>query len=93
MENIIPVKIKDCVTEYEYYHFSDFEKLYDKYAGAFYRMILSSINDTEVANKILENTFCFVFKNINDHDSSRCSLFIWMKNILQSQINIYSEKK
>lgn len=92
MKTILLAQITRGVPENEVYSFSDFEKLYDKYAGAFYHIILCKVNDAESANKILENTFCFAFKNINSYDSSKSLLFTWMKNILQVQLNIHSKK-
>ena len=92
MKTNIPAKIKDCVPQNENYSFSDFEKLYDKYAGALYNIILTKVADKDAANKILENTFCFAFKNINEYNSSKSLLFTWIKNILQFQINIFYQK-
>ena len=92
MKTIIPASLIKCVPSTINYSFSDFEKLYDKYAGAFYNIILIKINNEEAANKILENTFCFAFKNINDYDASKSLLFTWLKNILQLQIDTYINK-
>jgi hypothetical protein len=43
----------------------DFENIYDKYAGAFYQIILSMVDDAEAACEILENTFCYAFTNMH----------------------------
>ena len=64
-----------------------FGYLYDKYAAAFYGMILNNLNkDEAVAQDILQEVFLKIWKSLDSYNSANEGLFVWMFRILRATI-------
>lgn len=59
--------------------------LYDHYAPALYGIIIKIVKDTYVAEDILQETFEKIWKNIDQYNSSRGTLFTWILNIARNK--------
>lgn len=58
-----------------------FNYLYDNYAGAMYNIILSIIQDKELANDVLQEVFIKIWRQVDQYDAEKGRLFTWMVNI------------
>jgi RNA polymerase sigma-70 factor (ECF subfamily) len=59
-----------------------FSYLYDNYSGALYGIVLSILNnEPETAEDVLQEAFIKIWKNIDNYDKSKGTLFTWMLNI------------
>lgn len=58
-----------------------FSYLYDNYCGAIYGIIFRIINDEDVAEEVLQDSFLKFWGKIDQYDSSKGRLFTWMANI------------
>ncbi|MDF2187126.1 sigma-70 family RNA polymerase sigma factor [Paraflavitalea sp. CAU 1676] len=61
-----------------------FGYLYDHYSGALYSIILAILNDTELANDVLQDVFVNIWKKIESYDPAKGRLFTWMLNIARN---------
>jgi RNA polymerase sigma factor (sigma-70 family) len=61
-----------------------FAYLYDNYAGALYSIILQILNDTELANDVLQEVFVNIWRKIELYDAGKGRLFTWMLNIARN---------
>lgn len=55
--------------------------LYDKYSGAMYTTAVRILNDPELANDVLQDTFIDVFRDLNSF-KGKSTLGAWIKTIL-----------
>ena len=62
-----------------------FSQLYDRYAAPLYGMILHIVQDKDVADDVLQESFIKIWKNISKWDEHRSSLFTWMYTIARNQ--------
>lgn len=58
-----------------------FDYLYDNYSGALYNVILSILQDKELAADVLQEVFIKIWKQIDKYDATKGRLFTWMVNI------------
>ncbi|MBV9961909.1 MAG: sigma-70 family RNA polymerase sigma factor [Parafilimonas sp.] len=58
-----------------------FSYLYEHYSGALYSIILSIIQDKELANDTLQEVFIKIWRQIEQYDPQKGRLFTWMVNI------------
>lgn len=63
---------------------SAFSYLYDHYSGALNGIIYKMINDTALAEDILQEAFVKIWKNFSSYDPSKGRLFTWMLNITRN---------
>jgi RNA polymerase sigma factor (sigma-70 family) len=63
---------------------SAFGYLYDRYSSALFGLILPIVNETELANDILQEVFLNIWKKIDTYDASKGRLFTWMLNIARN---------
>ena len=63
---------------------SAFGYLYDNYSGSLYSVILSIINDRELANDVLQEVFVKIWRQIETYDATKGRLFTWMMNITRN---------
>ena len=63
---------------------SAFSYLYDNYSGALYSVVLSIINDRELANDVLQEVFIKIWRQIESYDSTKGRLFTWMMNVTRN---------
>jgi RNA polymerase sigma factor (sigma-70 family) len=61
------------------------EILYDNYSGALYGIIHRIIQNDEVAEDVLQDTFLKIWNNFSQYDSTKGRLFTWMVNIARNQ--------
>ena len=61
-----------------------FSSLYDKYSAALFSIICKIVQNTTVAEELLQDVFVKVWKNIEKYDTSKGSLFTWMLNIARN---------
>lgn len=61
-----------------------FGYLYDHYADALNTIILQIVNDTELANDILQEVFINIWRRIESYDPFKGRLFTWMLNIARN---------
>ena len=58
-----------------------FSYLYDNYSGAIFGLIFKMVNDKELAEDILQETFVKIWNNFLQYDSQKGRLFTWMLNL------------
>jgi RNA polymerase sigma-70 factor (ECF subfamily) len=58
--------------------------LYDKYAPVLYGVILKIVKSEDVANSVLNDVFCSVWKTIGQFDN-KCRLLTWLLRIANKQ--------
>lgn len=61
-----------------------FEYLYDRYSGALCSIVFKMINNHELAEDILQESFVKIWNNFSSYDSSKGRLFTWMLNITRN---------
>lgn len=61
-----------------------FGYLYDHYSDALNTIILQIVNDTELANDILQEVFINIWRRIESYDPFKGRLFTWMLNIARN---------
>ena len=61
-----------------------FSYLYDHYAGALYNVILSILQDKELANDVLQEVFIKIWKQVDQYDVERGRLYTWLVNITRN---------
>ena len=58
--------------------------LYDNYSGALYSIILQIVQDSELADDILQEVFINIWRKIETYDPTKGRLFTWMLNIARN---------
>ncbi|MDP4211597.1 MAG: sigma-70 family RNA polymerase sigma factor [Bacteroidota bacterium] len=58
-----------------------FQYLYDHYSGSLYSIILQIVQDTTLANDVLQDVFVNVWRRIETYDPTKGRLFTWLLNI------------
>ncbi len=61
-----------------------FSYLYDNYAGALNGIIARMIDDSQLAEDVLQEAFIKIWNNFQQYDSSKGRLFTWMINITRN---------
>jgi RNA polymerase sigma-70 factor (ECF subfamily) len=61
-----------------------FGYLYDHYSGALYSVVKQVVNDVEVSNDVLQETFINIWRKIDSYDETKGRLFTWMLNIARN---------
>lgn len=61
-----------------------FAYLYDHYSGALYSVVNTVLNDTELANDVLQTVFINIWRRFESYDPSKGRLFTWMMNIARN---------
>ena len=60
---------------------SAFNYLYDNYSASLYTVILSILQDKELANDTLQEVFIKIWRQIEQYNPDKGRLFTWMVNI------------
>lgn len=63
---------------------SAFSYLYDNYSGALYSVVFSFVNESELANDILQEIFIKIWKQFGQYNPEKGKLFTWMVNITRN---------
>lgn len=58
--------------------------LYDNYSGALHGVIKQVVQDGELANDVLQETFVNIWRRIETYDEAKGRLFTWMLNIARN---------
>ncbi len=61
-----------------------FNVLYNNYSGALFGVINKIVQSDDDANDLLQDTFLKIWRNIDNYDSSKGSIFTWMMNIARN---------
>ncbi|MFN0016494.1 MAG: RNA polymerase sigma factor [Saprospiraceae bacterium] len=59
-------------------------ELYDAYGGALYGVVLRIVQQPEIAQQVLQDTFLKVWRNASGYDSTKGRLFTWLVNIARN---------
>lgn len=60
------------------------QALYDMYSGSLYSIIFRTIQDEDLAEDLLQETFVKIWNSFESFDESRGRLFTWMANIARN---------
>lgn len=58
--------------------------LYDAYSGALYGVVLRIVQNNELAEQVLQDTFLKAWRNGAQYDASKGRLFTWLLNIARN---------
>lgn len=61
-----------------------FDTIYDSFSPALYGICLKILKDPKIAEDVLQESFSKVWKNIDNYDESKGSLFTWLLNITRN---------
>ncbi|WP_337045199.1 RNA polymerase sigma factor [Emticicia sp. 17c] len=61
-----------------------FNILYNNYSGALYGVLNKIIQSNDDADDLLQDTFLKIWRNIDNYDASKGSIFTWMMNIARN---------
>ncbi|HEY5368714.1 MAG TPA: sigma-70 family RNA polymerase sigma factor [Hanamia sp.] len=84
MSNTVIYSEEDLVVLLKSGDESAFSYLYDHYSGALNGIIYKMINDTAMAEDILQEAFVKIWNNFSSYDSTKGRLFTWMLNITRN---------
>ncbi|MEY2829618.1 MAG: hypothetical protein RIQ33_1476 [Bacteroidota bacterium] len=62
-----------------------FNYLYQNYSKALFTIIFQTLQNQELSEDVLQESFVKIWKNIDAYDSSKGTLFTWMLNICRNQ--------
>jgi len=60
------------------------EALYDMYSAAIFGVIIRVVQNQELAEDLLQDTFVKAWNSFNSYDESKGKLFTWMSNIARN---------
>jgi RNA polymerase sigma-70 factor (ECF subfamily) len=61
-----------------------FEKIYDAYSPALFGICKKVLNDTELAEDVLQDAFIKIWQKVKTYDASKGTFFTWMLNIARN---------
>ncbi len=61
-----------------------FNILYNNYSGALFGVVNKIVQSNDDADDLLQDTFLKIWKNIDNYDASKGSIFTWMMNIARN---------
>lgn len=67
--------------------------IYDNYANALYGIIFKIVQNEEIAEDILQESFLKIWNNSHTYDSKKSRLFTWMLNIVRNSSIDYIRSK
>lgn len=62
-----------------------FDRLYDTYSVALYKLSLYITCDDKLAQQVLENSLIFIWRNINTYNPSQISFGLWLISIVKHE--------
>ncbi|MDO1451585.1 sigma factor [Rhodocytophaga aerolata] len=62
-----------------------FELLYDTYSKSLYTLSLHLTSNSSVAEQVMENTFIYIWKNIDSFLPARSSFGVWLVCIVKGE--------
>lgn len=79
--NISPVELKLLVKQDAR---KGFEFIYSRYSAALYGILIRIVDDFKIAEDLLQDTFVKIWKNLDNYDDSKGTIFTWMLNIARN---------
>ena len=61
-----------------------FSLLYDNYSAALYGVILKIVRTEEIAADVMQDSFVKIWKNIENYNRIKGTLFTWMLNVARN---------
>jgi RNA polymerase sigma-70 factor (ECF subfamily) len=61
-----------------------FNILYNNYSGALFGVVNKIVQSNDDADDLLQDTFLKIWKNIDNYDASKGSIFTWMMNVARN---------
>jgi len=61
-----------------------FNYLYEHYSGALYGVIKQIVDDAELSNDVMQETFVNIWKRIDSYNETKGRLFTWMLNVARN---------
>jgi len=58
--------------------------LYDHYSGSLYTIVKQIVQNTELANDVLQEVFLNIWRRIESYDPAKGRLFTWMLNVARN---------
>lgn len=62
-----------------------FDLLYDTYSATLYTISLNILDNETMALEVMENTFIFIWKNIDSYTPSKGSFGVWLVWIVKQE--------
>jgi RNA polymerase sigma factor (sigma-70 family) len=66
-----------------------FAELYDRYSPALFGFICKLVKNQRMAEELLQRAFIKIWKNIDNYDESKGTLFAWILRITRNTCNEY----
>ena len=79
--NISPVDLMQLVKQDAK---KGFELIYSRYSSALYGILIRIVDDFKIAEDLLQDTFVKIWKNLDNYDDSKGTIFTWMLNIARN---------
>lgn len=79
--NILPVDLKILLKQDAQ---KGFELIYTRYSSALYGILIRIVDDFKIAEDLLQDSFVKIWKNLDNYDESKGTLFTWMLNITRN---------
>lgn len=84
---------EELVSEIKLRNQKAFAYLYDSYSKALFGVVYKVLNNTELSEDTLQNSFIKIWENINSYDPEKGRLYTWMLNIARnSAIDVLRSK-
>ena len=79
-------KNKYLIESIQKHDLDGYSLFYDTYAPVFYRNILNELYARDLAEAVLQNTFCSIWEEADRLDPSKDALLPWSMRILRKEI-------
>ncbi len=84
LQSIVKYSEEDLVALLQRRDQTAFAYLYDNYSAALNGVIARMVDDTQLAEDILQETFVKIWNNFGQYDATKGRLFTWMINITRN---------
>ncbi len=84
MQSTLKYSEEELVTLLKQQDQNAFSYLYDNYAAALTGIIMRMVEDTQLAEDILQEAFLKIWNNFRQYDNTKGRLFTWMINITRN---------
>ncbi len=84
MASKLPISEQELVSLLKSRSEEGYRLLYKHYAGALFGVVMKIVQEEEVAQDVLQDTFVKIWKNIGGYDRSKGTLFTWMLNVARN---------
>lgn len=84
MQSTITYRETELIERLQAHDQAAFSYLYDHYSKALFTVIYGVVQQTEVAEDVLQEAFVKIWQNVRSYDSSKGRLYTWMLNIARN---------